>query len=195
MMMLFSVLILNLLIEVSFSQSDSCFLVNEQCGTTKMLLSTSLYFENFLHEMINALFQTQATVKIQIDELDDSAVINLIRAADSNVIALISDFKLSEYLSSSLMKSVALIDQSISYSINCFTIFISSTEYVVSTFLSQTANFSQFFNISALYSSSLTSIKSANVSVFMNFQVSFSQDLLNSVLIFDLMQLIITFLL
>lgn len=194
-MMLFSVLILNLLIEVSFSQSDSCFLVNEQCGTTKMLLSTSLYFENFSHKTINALFQTQATVKIQIDELDDSAVINLIRATDSDVITLINDFKLSEYLSSSLTKSVALIDQSISYSINCFTIFISSTEYVVSTFLSQTANFSQFFNISALYSSSLTSIKSANVSVFMNFQVSFSQDLLNSVLIFDLMQLIITFLL
>lgn len=195
MMMLFSVLILNLLIEVSFSQSDSCFLVNEQCGTTKMLLSTSLYFENFSHKMINALFQTQATVKIQIDELDDSAVINLIRATDSDVITLINDFKLSEYLSSSLTKSVALIDQSISYSINCFTIFISSTEYVVSTFLSQTANFSQFFNISALYSSSLTSIKSVNVSVFINFQVSFSQDLLNSVLIFDLMQLIITFLL
>lgn len=82
--MLFSVLILNLLIEVNFSQSDSCFLVNEQCGTTKMLLSTSLYFENFSYETINALFQTQATVKVQINELDDFAVINLIHTTGSD---------------------------------------------------------------------------------------------------------------
>ncbi len=84
MMMLFSVLILNLLIEVNFSQSDSCFLVDEQCNTTKMLLSTSLYFENFSYETINALFQTQATVKIQINELDDFAVINLIHTTGSD---------------------------------------------------------------------------------------------------------------
>jgi len=195
MTMLFSVLILNLLIEVSFSQPDSCFLAGGQCGTTKTLLPTSLYLENPSHGTVNALFQAQATVKIQVDGLDDSAVINLTRAAGSDVVALTSDFKSSEYLSSSLTKSVALIDQGVSYSVNCSTIFISSTEYVVSTFSSQTANSSQSFNTSALHSSSLTSIKSANVSVFTGFGVSFSQDLLNSVLIFGLMQLTITFLL
>ncbi len=58
-MMLFSVLILNLLIEVNFSQSDSCFLADEQCGTTKTLLSTSLYNSQFFSYEISCIDRSE----------------------------------------------------------------------------------------------------------------------------------------
>jgi hypothetical protein len=127
-MMLLSVLILNLLIERSLFQPDT------KQPDTKMSLSPSPSLENLSHGTINSPFQAQATVEVQVDGLDSSAVINMTRGAGSDVAGLTSDSSISGGFGPSLTKPVALTSQGIFSSINLSSIIILSTGYNVSTF-------------------------------------------------------------
>ncbi len=87
--MLLSVLLLNFLVERSLSQP------NTKQFDTKILLSTNLSPENPSYGTSNSPFQAQATVEVQVDRLDVSAVINLTRGAGSDVAGLTSDSPIS----------------------------------------------------------------------------------------------------
>lgn len=174
--MLLSVLFLNFLVERSFSQPDT------KQPDTKMLLSTSPFPETPLYGTSTSPFQAQATVEVQVDGLDGSAVINLTRGAGSDVAGLTSDSPISGGFSPSPTRPVALTSQGLSSSVNPSSIVIPSG-YNVSAFPTQpaipasVANSSQSFNTSALHSPPLTSATSANVSVFTGSGVPLNQGL------------------
>ena len=195
MTMLLSVLFLNFLVERTFSQPDT------KQRDTKMLLSTSPFPENPSSGTSISPFQAQATVEVQVDGLDGSAVINLTRGAGSDVAGLTSDSPISGSFSASPTKPVALTSQGIPSSVNPSSIVIPSNGYNVSAFPTQpaipasVANSSQSFNKSALHSPPLTSATSANVSVFTGSGVPLNQRLFDPtvVLISGLSQFAVAF--
>ena len=156
--MLLSVLFLNSLVERSFSQPD-----------TMMLPLTSPSPENPMYGTSTSPFQAQAIVKVQVDELDGSAVINLTCEAGSDVAGLTSVSSMSEDFSPSPTRPVALASQRNSSSDNPSSTVIHSTRYKVSAFPTQpaisasVANSSQSFDTRALHSPPLTSATSVNV--------------------------------
>lgn len=194
-MMLLSVLILNLLVEHSFSQPDT------KRADTNIPLSPSPSLENLSHGTINSPFQAQVTVEIQVDGLDGSAVINITHGAGSDVAGLTSDSLTSGGFSPFPTKPVALTSQGIFSSVNPSSIVIPSTGYIVSTFPTQSAipaliaNSSQSCNTSALHLPLPTSATSANVSIFTGTGVPLSQGLFDPtvVLISGLSQLAVAF--
>lgn len=166
-----------------------------------MLLSTCPSPENPSYGTSTSPFQAQATVEVQVDGLDGSAVNNLTRGAGSDVAGLTSDSPISGGFSPSPTRPVALTSQGISSSVNPSSIVIPSTGYNVSAFPTQpaipasVANSSQSFNTSALHSPPLTSATSANVGVFTGSGVPLNQGLFDPtvVLISGLSQLAVAF--
>lgn len=106
--MLLSVLFLNFLVKWSFSQP------NTKQPDTKMLLSTSPSLETPSYGTTSSPFEAQATVEVQVDGLDGSAVINLTRGAGSDVAGLTSDSLISGGFNPSPTKPVVLTSQGIS---------------------------------------------------------------------------------
>ena len=195
MTMLLSVLFFNFLVKRSFSQPDT------KQWDTKMLLSTSPSLKNPSYGTSNSPFQAQATVEVQVDRLDGSAVINLTRGAGSDVTGLTSDSPISGGFSPSPTRPDVLTSQGISSSVNPSSIVIPSTGYNVSAFPIRpaipalVANSSQSFNTSALHLPPLISATSANVSVFTGSGVPSNQGLFDPtvILISGLSQLAVAF--
>ena len=189
--MLLSIFILNLLVTYSFSQP------NVKQPNINIALSTSPSFQKPSRRQSNSPFQAQATIEVQVDGLDSSAIISMTREADSSDVGSTSVSTFSADLSPSLTEPVAMSSPGTSIPSASSSNLISSNRCNVSAFQTQTAfqtqpgyqtqpaisiliaYSSQSFNNSIWHPSALESAMSARVSAFTGLGIPLSQGLLD----------------